>query len=211
MDPDRLFFHTLGDLESRASAADEYEVLMAAGLLRKLLLDETPLTDRVNRQYRLRLRYRLSDVSPLEQLIYSSNPMFWAIEDALDPDGALAYKPMDATRDQFLKRRIMRFGGRWITVHDIIDQLANVEGAVHSGTARDERQRVLQAAGKFYSRSGLSGVVSQVRLIGRITVRGLNPLRDAVVAAGAATWASVSANGSVQLRPTDDQGPHGPA
>jgi hypothetical protein len=99
----------------------------------------------------------------------------------------------------------MRFSGNWITVRDVIDQLANIEGAVHSGKPKKEHYRVLHAAGRFYSREGLPGVVSQVRLIGRITVHGLSPLRDAVIAAGAATWASVSSNGSIELREDDQE------
>jgi hypothetical protein len=200
VDVDRLFVHTLRDLERRTAANNEYEVLMSAALLRKLLLDQGRLMDQVNRRYRLELRFRINGVSPFEKQILDMNPTFWALEDALDPDSSLAYAPFDATRDQFLARRVMRFGGSWITVRDVIDQLANIEGAVHSGRAKDERHRVLQAAGKFYSRDGLPGVVSQVRLIGRITVRGLNPLHDAVIAAGAATWASVSLNGSIELQ-----------
>jgi hypothetical protein len=35
---------------------------------------------------------------------------------------------------------------------------------------------------KFYNHSGLPGAVNQVKLIGRITVRGLSPLRDAITA-----------------------------
>jgi hypothetical protein len=93
----------------------------------------------------------------------------------------------------------MRFSERWITVRDVIDQLANIEGAVHSGDPNKERHKVLQTGGKFYSRDGLPGVVSQVRLIGRITVRGLSPLRDAVLAAGAVTWTLISPNGSIEL------------
>lgn len=200
MDIDRLFVYTLRDLEQRTVADDEYEVLMSAALLRKLILDKGRLMDQVNRSHRLDLRFRISSVSPLEQLIHGDNPLFWAIEDGLDPDSPLAYAPFNATRDQFLARRVMRFEGSWITVRDVIDQLANIEGAVHSGKVKDERQRALQAAAKFYSRAGLPGAVSQVRLIGRITVRGLSPLRDAAVAAGAATWASVSPAGSVELR-----------
>lgn len=200
MDVDQLFVHTLRDLERRTAATDEYEVLLSAALLRKLLLDQERLMDQVNRRYSLDLRFRISGVSPFEQQIWGSNPIFWALEDALDPESPLAYAPFDATRDQFLRRRVMRFSETWITVRDVIDQLANIEGAVHIGKPKKERHRVLQAAGKFYSRDGLSGVVSQVRLIGRITVRGLSPLRDAVAAAGAATWASVSPNGSIELR-----------
>lgn len=186
MDAARLFVYTLRDLERRTVATDEYEVLMSAALLRKLLLDKGRLVDQVNRNHRLDVRFRISGVSPLEQVIYEDGPMFWAVEDGLDPESPVAFEPFDATRDQFLGRRVMRFGGRWITVRDVIDQLANVEGAVHSGEAKNDRQRVLQAASSFYSRAGLPGAVSQIRLIGRITVRGLAPLR-AVTTAGAAT------------------------
>jgi hypothetical protein len=200
VDDDQLFVHTLRDLERRTAATDEYEVLLSAALLRKLLLDQERLMDQVNRRYRLDLRFRISGVSPFEQQICDSNPIFWALEDALDPESPLAYAPFAATRDQFLRRRVMRFSETWITARDVIDQLANIEGAVHVGNPKKERHRVLQAAGRFYSRDGLSGVVSQVRLIGRITVRGLSPLRDAVVTAGAATWASVSPNGLIELK-----------
>ena len=201
MEADRLLFHTLRDLEQRTAATDEYELLMSAALLRKLLLDEEPLMDQVNRRYRLKVRFRIGGVSHMEQFIYDQlpGPIFWAAEDALDPDAGLS-PSLDANRDRFLGRRIMRFGGEWITVRDVIVQLAHVEGAVHSGTAKDQRQRVIQEASKFYSINGLPGVVSQVRRIGRITVLGLTPLLDAVVASGAAASASIGRDGSVELR-----------
>lgn len=204
MDIDRLFVRTLRDLEERTASTDEYTVLMSAALLRKLLLDESRLADQVNRNHRLKLRYRISGVSPYEKLVLEDRPTFWCIEDALDPDGPLAYAPYDATRDQFLARQVIFFAGKRITVRDVIDQLANIEGGVHSGSPKDDRQRALQAAAHFYNRSGLPGAVSQTRLIGRITVRGLRPLRDAIVSAGTAAWASVGPYGSVNLE--DDHG-----
>jgi hypothetical protein len=139
--------------------------------------------DQVNRNYRLKLCFRISDTSPLEKVIYEDDPLMYSLEDALDPESPLSYKPYDATRDEFLARRIMRFQGHWITVGDVIDQLANVEGAVHSGEPDTARRQAVQALGKFYSRDGLPGVVRQVKLIGLITIRGLAPLRDAVMAA----------------------------
>lgn len=200
MNVERLFVHTLHDLAERSESADEYTLLMSAALLRKLLLDNHPLIDQVNRTYRLELRFRISDISPAEQLILDAKPFFWSIADGLDPDLPLAYAPFEATRDQFLGRRVMWFQGSWIRVRDVIDHLANVEGGVHRGKPRYERQRVLRAAAEFFSHGGLPGAVNQVRSIGRIAVRGLNPLRDAVIASGAATWASVGSDGSVDLR-----------
>ena len=183
MDVEELFVCTLDHLEQSITSADEYVVLLSAGLLRKLLVDGGRLMDQVNRTYRLKVRFRVSDVSPLEKIMLEDNPILWSLEDALDPGSPLAYKPFDAKLDQFLGRRIMRFNGNWITVLDVIDQLANVEGAVHSGEPDTDRRKAIQAAEKFYSRDSLPGVVSQVRLLGRITVRGLSPLREAILSA----------------------------
>jgi hypothetical protein len=182
VDVDELFIHTLDDLEQRIASTDEYVVLMGAALLRKLLADGGRLIDQVNRAHHLKLRFRISDVSPFEQMILADNPVFWSIEDALDPESPFAYKPYDAKLDQFLARKIMRFDGHWITAGDVIDQLANVEGAVHSGDPDTDRRKVIQATGKFFSRDRLPGLVSQIRLLGRIIIRALSPLRDAVIA-----------------------------
>jgi hypothetical protein len=49
LDRETLFLHTLDDLAPRTRpGTDAYTVLMAAGLLRKLILDEPPLVDLVN-------------------------------------------------------------------------------------------------------------------------------------------------------------------
>ena len=41
----------------------------------------------------------------------------------------------------------MRFNGHWITVGDVIDQLANVQGAVHKGEPGTARRQAVQALG----------------------------------------------------------------
>ncbi|NBH06628.1 hypothetical protein [Amycolatopsis sp. SID8362] len=84
MDAKRLFIQTLRDLDERSQSADEYTILMSAALLRKLLLDERRLIDQVNRTHNLRIRFRISGVSPIEQFNYDNPPAFYAIEDALD-------------------------------------------------------------------------------------------------------------------------------
>lgn len=187
MDSETLFLRTVNDLDERVAAIAHYDALMSAALLRKLLLDGTPLVHQVNRTYRLNLRFRISGVSQFEQMLLDSDPMFWSIEDALDPDSGLPGPVVEATLDQFLARNVMRFEGRSVTVRDVIDQLSNVDGGVHKGEPREDQQKVLAAAATFYSNRGLPGVVNQVRLIGRLASRGLRPLYDAVEAAQAGT------------------------
>jgi hypothetical protein len=85
MDPDALFIRTLRDLEQKASSSDEYEVLLAAGLLRKLLMDALPLVDQVNATRRLKLRFLLNSPTPYEEMILAEGPTYWSLEDAIDP------------------------------------------------------------------------------------------------------------------------------
>jgi hypothetical protein len=59
MDPNLLFVKTLDDVTARLKASDPYEILLIAGLLRKLLLDEHPLIDQVNRVHRIKLEFRV--------------------------------------------------------------------------------------------------------------------------------------------------------
>jgi len=97
-----LFLATLDDLASRASAGrSTYDVLQIAGLLRKLLLDDTRLVDAVNRSRRVKYRFRANERQP------PGDPslVFWSIQDGLDPDTAAPLRTnnvRDLTRDQFL-------------------------------------------------------------------------------------------------------------
>jgi hypothetical protein len=70
MTVDELFLFTLEDLEQRVELGrGEYDALMAAWLLRKLLLDELPLIHEANRSRRLKLRFRMYDDLPDEGLV----------------------------------------------------------------------------------------------------------------------------------------------
>jgi hypothetical protein len=183
MDVDELFVRTLGDLEQRTAATDEYDVLMSAFPLRKLLMDGQPLMDKVNAGYRLKITFPMNDVSRFEREVHEDEPWYWSLGVAIEqlpdlPPGMVNL--IDATRDQFLARRVMRVQGHWVTVRDLIDQLAHVEGAVHAGRPAPGRQEVLQKISRHIYIDGLTADVAQVRSIGRVAVRGLAPLRDAI-------------------------------
>ncbi len=185
MDADDLFLNTLKDLEARSAAADEYEVLLSAGLLRKLLMDGTPLVDVINQVHRLKVRFPINAESPYEHTVLQMRPVYWSLEDGIDPGtdappGLQA--PVEASRDQLLRRRVMRVKGHDVTVRDLIDQLAHVEGAVHIGNPQDKRAEVLKEVSRTIYIGGLPAGVRQMRSIARVVARGLIPLRDAVLA-----------------------------
>lgn len=186
MDALELFIRTLTDLDRRAAGTDEYEVLLSAGLLRKLLMDQTPLMDKVNSIFRLKVRFRINGETAYEQLVHEDGPMFWSLGDSIDPEipappGLRA--PYDATRDQFLARRVLRVRGDWFTVRDLIDQLAHIEGAVHSGDPKNQREEVLREIDRRIYIGNVPAGVRQVQSIGRVVVRALTPLAAVVTSA----------------------------
>ncbi len=185
MQADQLFLRTLEDLDRRTTVADEYEALLAAGLLRKLLLDEAPLVHQVNRYRRERIRFRINGETPLERTILEDKPVFWAIGDAIDPDAFRApgiSAPMDAKLDQFLARTVMFVRGERLSVGDLIKQVAHIDGAVHKGKPTNVREELLDEMSRFMFFRDLPATVHHVQLIGRIVVRALTPLRDAILA-----------------------------
>ena len=156
---------------------------MSAGLLRKLLLDGPPLTDRVNSERRIKIRFRMNGPTLYEQAVRADGATFWSLADGIDPSISRPpglQNPIEATRDQLLAREVMWLSGTPITVRDLIAQLAHIEGAVHAQLAREPKELLLrEVAARIYIRDLPAGV-DQVRSIGRVVLQGLEPLRVAV-------------------------------
>lgn len=183
MDSGDLFIRTLSDLEKRTTSTDEYEVLLSALLIRKLLLDAVPLMDKVNSSVRLKVHFRINGETAYERIIHEDGPIFWSLEDGIDPEIPMPpglQAPFDATRDQFLARRVLRANGNWFTVRDLIDQLAHIEGAVHSRDPKDQREQVLKETARSIYIGSLPAGVRQVQSISRVVVRALTPLATAI-------------------------------
>jgi hypothetical protein len=89
-------------------------------------------------------------------------------------------QPVELTKDQFLSQTVLLFQGGEFSVRDMIDVAAHLEGGVHLGVPRDERAgAVLQAAIQIRV-GGYSPVVRSLQAIGRVVLKGLQPLRTAV-------------------------------
>jgi hypothetical protein len=116
-------------------------------------------------------------------MILRDGAVFFSLEDAIDPDlnhppGLVA--PFDATRDQLLARRLMVVKGEDVTVRDLINHLAHIEGAVHRSDPRERQEIVLNQAARELFIGGLPAGIRQLQAVARVVLRGLRPLRDAV-------------------------------
>lgn len=177
MDKKVLFIKTLEDIKNRLSSQDAYEILMIAGLLRKLLLDDYPLIDQVNEKGRFKIKFIINgrQINPLMR-----EAVFWSIQDGFDPETAYSAAPIEVDRGKMLKTMVMKSSGNWFTVFDLIKFLCNVEGSIHSGKPKKDKEFVLQQIGKELQVGGINPVVRSIMSIARVTLKGLEPLKKEV-------------------------------
>lgn len=177
MTREQLFIYTIRDLEKKLVATDQYEILMIAGLLRKLLLDGTPLMDQINTDH------------PKVKFIINSKPIpedkylsVWSIEDGLDPATAVPYlcKTIEVDRGQFLSTKILKVTDKVFSVKDVILHLAHVEGAVHAGSTKDEKDVILNRFIQEWQIGGVAATFRLLKAITRVTVKGLKPLESSL-------------------------------
>jgi hypothetical protein len=178
--PHRLFLETLADLERRAAAdSTEYEALMIAGLLRKLVIDGHPLVDVVNNRYRLKVRYRINDTKPPD---VPGQLMAWNALDGLDPQTSDNHEPKSVSIDGLLRQPVMINDGHVYTVRDLISHQANAAGAVHVGPGSGAAGRALRGNELSREEAEWPMQVWNLRSIARVVVAGLRELRSAVAA-----------------------------
>jgi len=170
---DTLFIHTLDDLERRIVSKDWYEVLGASAFIRKLLLDEFPLVDRVNQLHKLKINFLIVDYD-----LIGARPTIALMGDGLDPDTSPPnVKTRLVNRAQFLKTIIFVAGDKQYSVRDVVLFEANVMGGVHAGSPKNEQERVLKQVNKFFLFSGGRASLQELCSIGRIVLKALKPLR----------------------------------
>lgn len=178
-DDARLLLRTLQDIEQKLQEDTEYAVLRAAGLLRQLLLDDTPLVHAVNRRYGRRLEFEV--VESRDDLAVQPD-IHWR---TLDPSGFPGAMTTKVGLKEFLRAPVLTVGGTTATVRDLIRACANVKGGVHLGKARTEAEGAIVDWDRVLGLAGWEPSLRALRGVCRIVLRGLLPLvRDMTRANG---------------------------
>jgi hypothetical protein len=74
----------------------------------------------------------------------------------------------------------MVIGGREITIKDLIKHMTNVEGGVHPGVTKTEKDRILKEIGQNFVIGGLPAGIRLLRAVSRVVLKGLETLRQKV-------------------------------
>jgi hypothetical protein len=186
MDTDALFIAEVYELEQRVLSADAYDTLMIAASLRKLLMDERPLVHVTNAARRMKLRFvancQPEDSDSLRAKLAQTGAFVWARQDGFDPQTARAgtLAPTELSLSSLLACVVVMWKGYEVTVGDLIAFLAHVGGAVHAGKARTAKDRALAEMAASTRAGEVTPIITQLRAIARVVLRGLVPLRDVV-------------------------------
>lgn len=178
-DDEKLFQNTLQDLRERGSSMDPYTILKASGLLRSLLLDEHPLFDQVNRNYRVKIKFDIGD--PLIPDDLHPNTVMFSVGQVIDPE--INYPGVGrktVTRDRFLCAEVMFFRDKRFTVRDVIALEANAMGGVHAGSPKDKKLKFLKEASMVFEFLDLRSTLVLLKGIIRVVVRAIEPLSQEI-------------------------------
>ena len=76
---------------------------------------------------------------------------------------------------------LMVVEGKTYSLRDIVLFEANVMGGVHAGSPKEEKEKVLQALDDTLAIGGYRTSLRQLQAISRVVLKGLDPLRIAVL------------------------------
>jgi hypothetical protein len=172
---EQLYLKTIDDLNNRISSHDPFDILSASVKIRKLFLDDRPLVDLVSEQYTSNFTFDVCLPTPDPSGL--PEPAVFSIQEELDPDTS---RPGQLTsqlaRDQFLKIVLININGTTYTIKDVVLSGVTSMGAVHSGSAKSEKEKVLKAVNDQTPIGGYASSLRQIQAIGRIMIKALTPL-----------------------------------
>jgi hypothetical protein len=203
MDLLRLFEETVEDLRVRSSlTSTSYDAIQAAGLMRRLLLDRQAVGPRATSELRRRGWYPREPTFSWNYAAVSGpglQPVHAIVGAMLDPDlyRARTSRGEDRPPDRFTDATVQHGSAEdllalpliwdqfespppWIVTRDLIKHLAHAMGGVHHGQSNTPPSMLLADA----IAADLPRVLWTMRALGRVVVRGYEPLVYAAILRG---------------------------
>jgi hypothetical protein len=184
MRPEEVFLAKRCDLAGRSFAVPQspaYELLMAAPLLRELLIGEPPLVHLVNRTPRLPIRFAVNLPRPPweldDRLAFMRETTTMSVHDGLDPEDVEGDR-QTLELDRFLKVPVMYDRSRVVTIYDTVEWAANSAGAVHFGATDKKNREAVAAVADAMDVGSAEAPTAALAPIGRIVVRATADLAD---------------------------------
>ncbi len=192
LDLQYLFVRVVVDLDRCSRSLDDYDNLRVPALLRTLVFDKAPLLHKVRRIHRAPVVFRvgrvlINDVVDPKTLPPPTKPRlvkvkdgrtFDAVADAFDPANHRGHI-RELTLEDLLKALVVKIEDHWVSVKELLEHLAYVDGVVHHGIPKDSKRPAdteLHRWRRMVQASGRGPLHATAAAIGRVVVAGLTPL-----------------------------------
>lgn len=164
-----LFGRTLDDLERRIRSTDAYDRLGIAHLLRRLLMDQSPVLHSARRRLALPLPAFSFDPFVLENRRDHRGELYLSL--------GVSEPRTTAGIEDFLAAPVGELGANPITVRDLVRHVAHVEGGVHLGSPSSPLEWYLRHVLGLHdeAREILFDILAE---IATVVVHSLTPMRE---------------------------------
>lgn len=173
-----LFLERCRQVDALMKSQKEIDLLDLSARLRQLLLDGNALVHQANQNYRIKFVFRVGEFRgpPPDE-----HDVILSLEDGLDPDtrrpGGLA---KEVNLDGFLAHKVLYLRGKAYSVRDIIKHASDAAGGVHRSDNPSEQHKKIADYSSGFGIGGLPAAIRQLQAIGRVTLKGLAPLIEAL-------------------------------
>lgn len=171
---ERLFLGVVVDIDSKVADGSRYNIIKAAGLLRQLFLDPTPLIHFVNRTFRLKLEFEC--IESCSDLLVSPDADWQNPDPSFFPGAATTKVDLSG----FMKVPCLSEGDRTASVVDVIRVCANAKGGIHFGQAKSTEEDLILDWDKWMILEGKEPSLVTIAGICRVALIGLQPLVQAI-------------------------------
>jgi hypothetical protein len=172
-----FFLATIMDIDHKVREGSRYSLIRAAGLLRQLFIDSTPLVHVVNRTHRQKILFETLDYNLKLKLPLAPEAYAQDLDGSLFPGAKLITSDLD----NFLKVPCFEMSGVTATVRDLIRACANAKGGVHLGATRTVEEDLVMDWDRTFRLLGAEPSLRTIAGVCRVALRGLKPLVESIV------------------------------
>ena len=181
---EKLFVNTVLELEERFTKKTEYDLLKASGLIRQLLVDNNTLVDQVNKNYKLKIKFKVTKRFKFDNDNIDSNGTKWnslsAIMLFISPDKSSDFVEL-LSKDEFFKYQLLSHHETSFTVLDVIKICANKYGGVHIEDIEKGKSLELDRMSKLITFNGSKSVFHAIYGIIEVCLKALMPLKNTII------------------------------
>ena len=179
---EKIFVNIMFDLNERYERRTEYDLLKASGLIRQLIVDHNSIVEQVNKNYKLKILFRVQERSKMPVERIKEDGTVWKVLYGMTfitaKENSLSIELLN--KDAFFKYDLLTYHEEVFNVLDIIKICANKYGGIHYDENKNLKEQSLDTTHRGFSFNDSSSVIQSMHSIIGICLEALKPLVEKI-------------------------------